>query len=45
MTSSAAQLLGTLLPKLAGQELSIDRIYVYDGQTILPEARETLVAR
>lgn len=40
--SSAAQLLGTLLPKLAGQELSIDRIYVYDGQTILPEARETL---
>ncbi|MCK9526019.1 MAG: hypothetical protein M0R49_08835, partial [Limnochordia bacterium] len=40
--SSAAQLLGTLLPKLAGQELSLDRIYVYDGETVLPEARETL---
>ncbi|MCK9526567.1 MAG: extracellular solute-binding protein, partial [Limnochordia bacterium] len=38
--SSAAQLLGTLLPKLAGQELSLDRIYIYDGETELPSAHE-----
>lgn len=43
--SSAAQLLGTLLSKLSEQDLSIDRIYVYDGLTELPSSKESLSDR
>lgn len=40
--SSAAQLLGGLLPKLADQGMSIDRIYVYDGNRELPSPKESV---
>jgi ABC-type glycerol-3-phosphate transport system substrate-binding protein len=43
--SSAAQLLGTLLPTLEDQALSIDRIYIYDGLTELPSATGSLWSR
>lgn len=43
--SSAAQLLGSLLPKLSEQNMSIDRIYIYDGVAELPSPKESLWAR
>lgn len=43
--SSAAQLLGGLLPKLADQGMSLDRIYIYDGKGELPSPKESMWAR
>lgn len=38
--NSAAQLLGTLLPKLSEQNLGLDCIYIYNGYDPLPSPKE-----
>ena len=43
-SSSAAQLLGTLLSKLSEQNMSLDRIYIYDGVQELPSASESFLS-
>ena len=43
-SSSAAQLLGTLLTKLSEQNMGLDRIYIYDGKQPLPEAKESFLS-
>lgn len=39
--SSAAQLLGTLLPKLSEQNMGLDCLYIYNGQDALPAPDES----
>lgn len=43
-SSSAAQLLGTLLPKLSEQNMSLDRIYIAPIDQALPDAGESLLS-
>ncbi len=43
-SSSAAQLLGTLLPKLSEQNMALDRIYICGENSKIPSAGESLLA-
>lgn len=42
-SGSVTQLLADLIDKLSGQSLSVDRIYIYDGQRELPQAKSGVV--